>query len=127
MRRGGRGVPETTRPELGLERCCHNVSMALLSSAASIESEIDRAHRNHPLLRLPYGEAMLGLLTAIDNRDALLAETLTLQQRSITVGNAVSAVKQAARWIALDSNPTHHNSGPTWTVADALGLLEAAE
>lgn len=79
--------------------------MALDTSAAEIEHEIDDACGTHALLRRPYSDAVFHLLTALDLERADDAGQLSAQQHSIKLGESISGMKHAMQWLAMHSGP----------------------
>jgi hypothetical protein len=77
--------------------------VVLHSSAAAIEAEIDEAHTMHPFLALPYSDAIFQLLCYVDLEGASERSRLTVVERSITLGQTVSALKYAVRWVGISS------------------------
>lgn len=103
--------------------------MTLEPTAAAIEHDIDEACKAHPLVTLPYADAVLHLLTFVDLEGVAESSRLNPQERSIRLGLTVSALKYAIRWLALYSSQA---SAPLNTFSKeafryASDLLQQAE
>lgn len=102
--------------------------VALHPSAAAIEEEIDRAHKTHALVSLPYSSAIFHLLCYADLEGAVDSSRLTVIERSITLGQTVSALKYAARWLATNSTEdTRLGTFSSTTFEHGASLLREAK
>jgi hypothetical protein len=103
--------------------------VALDSSAAAIEREIDYACRQQPLLACRYSDAVFHLLTALDLEGAVEARHLTITERSIRLGHSISAMKYAMRWLAEYAPPADSpfSTFSTQSLSHASSALRVAE
>lgn len=92
------------RPRIA-RRTWDNFCVALAPSALAIEHDIDEACREHPLLKLPYTDALMHLFTVVDLQGAAESSRLNVQQRSIRLTQTISALKYAVRWVAIYATP----------------------